>query len=158
MPNTQYLGTNAGFQYSTAATSTTFNQQFLLAVPLREVLTSYRIRQYVAESLDYANREVFTISTGAYEIVATLRYNDDLQALVDFLRYGVRGVPMIYSTNITTGSTAGVPPTGTTMYMIEPTGDMINTLMDRQRGAGFEDVEVTCRFRQLNGGSFSTML
>lgn len=152
MPNTQYFGQNAGFNYTTAPSSTNYNQTFKLAVALRNVRPAWRLRQWVAESLDYANREVFTVSTGVYEIVADLRYNDDQQALIDFLRYGSYGVPMVYSTANTTGSTAG-----TAMYMIEPSGDSIDALMDRQRER-FGDLEITCRFRRTDGGSFSTML
>ena len=156
MANTQYLGTNAGFQYTTSPSSTTYNQHFKLAVPLRDVRPSYRVAQFVAESLDFRARQVLTISSGVYEIVATLRYNDDQQQLIDFLKYGVQGVPMIYSTAITTGSTDGTPPTGTTMYLIDPTGDVVDTVIDRQRGS-FEDLEVTCRWRRSDGASFSTM-
>ena len=58
---------------------------------------------------------------------------------------------MIYSTANTTGSTAG-----TQLYMIEPTGDIVDTLLDRQR-TDFEDLEMTIRLRRTDGGSFSTM-
>lgn len=157
MANTQYLGTNAGFNYnpnSSDTASTAFTNTFKLAVPLRDVQPSFRIRRYISESLDFTARQVFSVSTGVYEIVATLRMNNDEQGLVDFLRYGARGSVLVYSTANTTGSTAG-----TSVYLIEPSGDVLDTLMDRQRGSGsFEDLELTCRFRRTDGGSFSTML
>src|SRR3990167_9048290 len=150
MANTQYFGTNCGFNFTTSPSSTNYNQTFKLAVPLRDVRVSYRIRQDVAESLDYSSREVFTVSTGVHELIATLRYNDDEQSLIDFLQYGVKGVPMVYSTANTTGSTAG----SGAMYLIEPTGDVIDTVLDRQRGDRFGNLEVTCRFRLASGGRF----
>ena len=154
MANTQYLGTNAGFNYTSASTnvlSSEFTQTYKLAVPLREVRAGLRIRQYVAESLDFTARQVFTVSSGVYEFVGSIRYADDQQQTIDFLKYGVQGVPMIYSTANTTGSTAG-----TQLYMIEPTGDIVDTLLDRQR-TDFEDLEMTIRLRRTDGGSFSTM-
>lgn len=156
MPNTQYLGTNAGFQYTTSPSSTTYNQQYRLPVPLRDVRASAKLMQFVSESLDFTARQVLTISSGGYELVGTIRYADDQQQTIDFLRYGTMGVPMIYSTNITTGSTAGVPPAGTSMYLIEPNGPQLDTILDRQR-TDFEDLEVTCRFRRTDSQSFSTM-
>ena len=72
MANTQYLGTNAGFNYTSASTnvlSSEFTQTYKLPMPLREVRAGLRIRQYVAESLDFTARQGFTVSSGVYEFV-----------------------------------------------------------------------------------------
>lgn len=164
MSNTRYLNSAAAFLYPTTLGSTTLTTgttgtitPFYPAVPLREVRPVYRVAAYTRDSLDLSVREVFTVtttdSTGAYEIEAALRYNDDPQDLIDFLRAGLHGSVVVYLPS--TSSTA----TAYFCWLTAPGGEEVAAQMDRQRGSpGFEDVEVGIRLRQTNSQSFTLPL
>ena len=164
MSNTRYLNSAAAIVYPATLGSTTLTTGttgtmtvFYPAVPLREQLPAYRVRQYVRESLDFSVREVLTVtttdSTGAYELVGTLRYNDDPQDLIAMVRAGLHGSVLVYMPSTSSTGTAY------SCWMVAPSGDDVAAEMDRQRGSpGYEDVELTIRLRQTNSQSFALPL
>lgn len=168
MPNTQYFSRDAGF-YFTPSSGTTW-QTYALPTQLLEPRPAYRIRQYVAESLDFSAREVFNVvgpnSTGHYEFVGTIRFADDSTHTIQFLKSAALGGHLRYTTDLTTGTTDSLMGSGVDVVMIEPGPELVDTLMDRDLGSlSKETLEVTIRLRRattaspavvMSSGDFST--
>ena len=72
-----------------------------LREPLRELRAGARQNVYVADSLDFQNRQTFTIgSAPTYEFTGRVRFADHPQGLIDFLVAGSMGQSVSYFPNI----------------------------------------------------------
>lgn len=117
-------------------------QSHTLQVPIQEVRPSYRARRYVRESLDYSNREVYTIGSGVYEILGVIRYDNDPQSLIDMLSAGARGLTLTYDDG--TNSYA--------CYLVYDS-DEITPDFDVDQKA-FDELKMEVRLRKTDGTAF----
>lgn len=155
MSNSQFFGRDAGFYYyptSTTPASSTAWTTYPLPMQITEVRPSYRVVQYVADSLDHSVRQVLTVtgsnSTGHYELVGTFRLLNDSSDTIQFLKAAALGQRVRYTTDLTTGTTGGAQGSGADVIMVEPTLPVLDLALDRGAGSGLEYLEITARFRR----------
>src|SRR5712692_2743228 len=76
----------------------------LLREPLRELKHGVRQTVYIADSLDYTNRQVYTIGSavagGAYELTGRVRFADNGQSLIDLIKAGAALKTITYTPNL----------------------------------------------------------
>lgn len=120
---------------------------YLLRVPLQKVVHGTRQRVYVAESLDFTNRETISVGKGVYELVGQVRYDEDPQGLADMIAAGSRGVTLTL-----------VPDTEAleefACSLIEPVA-MPFTPEQEVDFRSFMETTTTIRLRRTNGAFFS---
>ena len=87
-----------------------------LRVPLQQVRPGHRKRRYVREPLDYSSRDVTSIGSGVYEIVALIRFDTDPDGLLSLLIAGLDGETLRYYPDET-----GDSGTYWDVVMVEPT-------------------------------------
>lgn len=81
------------------STEDTFQQServHVLQAPLRELRVGRDMFSALRESLDRTTLEHVSISTGANELVGTIRYDRDSQNLIDLIQAGARGKTLRY--------------------------------------------------------------
>jgi hypothetical protein len=119
----------------------------LLREPLRELRPAHQQAVYTADSLDFTQRQVFTVGTGADELVGRVRYQDDQQGLADLLKAGTKGRTLTYLPNLAD------PARSFACYLISPLSPFVLG-MDPDRGTSFGDLDVELRLRLTAGTSF----
>ena len=137
----------AAFKYSSGPVVTHDLQQ-----PLRDIEPVRRQARWEASSLDFTASEVVTVGSGVHEIVAVLRYESDEPGLLDALEYGANGGQLDYYPD-----TVGSPGTFYPSKLVEPSGNEIRLLRDRDLGPIGEH-EVTIRLRREDGGTYDALL
>lgn len=112
----------------------------LLREPLRELRAAHTQSVYRAESLDKTALVTFTVGEGADELVGRVRYGDDPQGLLDFIKAGSKGRTVVYIPDTADGdvrySCLLVSPLSPTTLGMDPDTGVIR---------GDQDVEVRLR-------------
>jgi len=115
----------------------------LLREPIREVRPAHRQAVYVGESLDFQNRQVFTIGTGVDELVCRCRFGDDPQGVLDLIKAGTANLTLIYHPDLD-------DPLRVHSYkLIAPLSPLVIGL-DPDRGTTFGEVDVELTLRETS--------
>lgn len=133
---------NAAFTYTDPDVSMT-ERVLLLREPIREIRPAARQSVFVAESLDFQSRQVFTIGTGVDEIVCRVRFMDDPQGVMDLVKAGAKGRTLTYHPDLD-------DPSRTHAYLLISPSSPSQLGMDSDTGTTFGDVEVELRLRSTS--------
>lgn len=134
----------AGFTWTDSA-DTSPNRTYLLNRPLDRVRYAVRQSTFTADSLDFTQRQTFTVGTGVYEIEAQIRYDDDPTDLIDLIRYGQQGGTITYWPNLDNDAESYA------CYLIDPLDASPLELESTYPATGSM---VTIRLRQTTGVRF----
>jgi hypothetical protein len=115
----------------------------LLRVPLQQVRAAGRSRHQVSESIDFTVRNTITLAQ-VYEIIATIRYDDDPIGLVRLLMAGFRGEILTYDNGTDVFD----------VYMIEPSEEAFEVAMDDNYNI-FQEGRMELRLRRTTGEPFT---
>lgn len=141
---TAALAGDARFEYGAGPTT------HLLAVPLKDVRPADPRTRHVWWSADMTTREVTNVGAAVYEIIATIRMDNEPDALKILLWNGLNGKELTYRT--TSGGTA-FP-----VLLVEVVGkDGVELDPDRDR-YGFGEWEATVRLRRVDGTTLNALL
>lgn len=133
---------NAAFTWVDSTVSVT-EQVLLLREPIREIRPAHRQAVFVADSLDFQQRQVFTVGTGVDELVCRVRFMDDQQGLLNLIKAGSKNVTLTYHPDLD-------DPTRTHSYkLISPLSPVVLG-MDPDTGVSFGDVEVELTLRETS--------
>lgn len=124
-----------------------------LAIPIFQPAPGrYRFRR-VREALDGTSREVLTVGSGLNEITASIRFIDNISAVLALLEYWAddneprpRYVPSLASPGVE------IPD----LMLIEPSGDRHELAREVARMSRGE-CQVQLRIRRVDGGDFSAL-
>lgn len=137
---------DAGFKYTPSGGALT---TLALNAPLKDLHAAQDETHYVRESLDKTVREVTTIGSGVYEITATIRFADDPQDLIEFLKHGRRGVTLAYFPSLAvSGTSYNCLLIHAGPVEIAPDGDRY----------GFGEYQCTVRLRRTSGATWEAVL
>lgn len=115
----------------------------LLREPIREVRPAHRQSVYATDSLDFQSRQVFVIGTGVDELVCRVRFLDDAQGLLDFIKAGTSNITVIYHPDLD-------DPLRVHSYkLIAPLSPVVLG-MDGDTGVTFGDVDVDLTLRETS--------
>lgn len=132
---------NAAFTWSDPVTL--HERVLLLREPIREVRPAHRQAVYAGDSLDFQNRQVFTIGTGANEIVCRVRFCDDGQGLLDMIKAGSANTTLTYHADLD-------DPLRVHDYKLIAPLTPIVLDMDPDTGVTFGDLDVTLTLRETS--------
>lgn len=144
-------GTDAGFQYTPPAGVLTTHA---LRLPLREQAPTHTQTRRVRWALDKVSRAVVTIGSGAEEISAAIRAEDEPQKLKTLLRHALDGVPVTYFPSL------AVPGTSFPCALVAIVGanDEDVSLSPDREGWRKGWWEVTGVWRRLDGGTWEGVI
>ena len=117
---------------------------YLLNRPLDRVQYAIRQTAYAVDSLDLTQRQVFTVGTGVYELVAQIRYDETPQDLVDLLKYGQQGGTLTYWPDLDNDQESYA------CYLLEP----FDPVLELESSYPAVGSLVTVRLRQTTGARF----
>jgi len=126
----------------------TTERVLLLREPLRELRPAHQQSVFVAESLDQSQRQIFTVGEGADELVGKVRYADDAQGLMDFIKAGSKLRTVTYVPNL------GDADRRYACYLIAPLSPTALG-MDADAGVDFGLLEVEIRLRKTDRTPFA---
>ena len=132
---------NAAFTWTDSGSPRTY----LLNRPLDRVQYAMAQTSYPGTSLDLSQYQVFTVGTGAYELVAQIRYDDDPQGLLDLLKFGQQGGTITYWPDLDNDQESYA------CNLIEP----MNVTLELESSYPATGSLVTLRLRQTNEGRFA---
>src|SRR5439155_1424646 len=112
----------------------------LLAEPIRETRPATRQSVFVADSLDFQARQVFTVGSGIDEIICKVRFNPDPQGVLDLVKAGTKGRTLVYHPNLN-------DPVQTHSYLLISPLSPVGISLDADTGLlyGYVEVELTLR-------------
>lgn len=147
----QLLNSRAALTWTDPTDTTGTERVHLLSVPLRQLTPGYSQTSYWSQSLDKTATQVYSVGTGAHELVGMVRYDQSRQSLLDLVRAGALNTTLTYYPNLDdTGVSYAVK-------LISPVSlDALTLQLDQQRGL-FGDLQVELRFRQTNQASFQPL-
>jgi len=112
----------------------------LLREPLRELKYGQSQSVYVADSLDYTQRQAYTIGSGAYELTGRIRFADNPQTLIDLIKAGAATKTIVYYPNLSD------PGVSYSCLLIKP---IVPTVLKQDPNTGLifgdQDVEIVLR-------------
>lgn len=147
----QLLGTHAALTWVDPTDTTGTERVHLLSVPLRQLVPAYSQTSYWAQSLDRTATQVYSVGTGAHELVGYARYDQSRQSLLDLVRAGALNTTLTYYPNLND------PGVAYAVKLISPVAlDQLALQLDQQRGA-LGDVQIELRFRQTNQAAFAPL-
>jgi len=115
----------------------------LLREPIREIRPAHRQSVYASDSIDFQQRQVFTIGTGVDELVCRCRFVDDQQGLLDLIKAGTTNTTLIYHPDLD-------DPLRVHSYkLIAPLSPLVLG-MDSDRGVTFGDVDIELTLRETS--------
>lgn len=133
---------NAAFTWVDSTISMT-EQVLLLREPIREVRPAHRQSVYVADSLDFQSRQIFTIGTGVDELVCRCRFVDDPQGLLNLIKAGTKNVTLVYHPDLD-------DPLRVHSYkLIAPLSPIVLGL-DSDTGTTFGDLDIELTLRETS--------
>lgn len=91
---------NAAITWSSTGDTNT-ERVHLLDVPLRELKAAHTLTEFSRESLDKSTIETFTVGSGAYELVGSVRFDHDPSSLIDLVVAGSQGRTLTYWPDLT---------------------------------------------------------
>ena len=121
-----------------------------LTLPLTPVMPGLALATFTRESLDKSKVEYFSIGSGAstagaYELIGTMRMDNNPRSAIDMLRAGSQGKSLTYYPDLAD------PDTNMAMQLLSPLGDA-GLAMDPDR---VDEFTVDLRFRTTDGSYFN---
>ena len=117
-----------------------------LRVPLFDARPSHTMQTYGGQSLDGSVRETFTIESGANDLTATVRMDDNPQSLIDLIKAGSRNTTLVYYPNLQDSDTSY------SVKLISPLTPAEVGLDGQTGNRGGRSIEL--RFRQTDQSAF----
>jgi len=115
----------------------------LLREPIRETRPAHRLAVFVAQSIDFQARQVFTVGAGVDEIVCRVRFMDDPQGVMDLIKAGSTDITLIYHPDLD-------DPLRVHSYkLIDPLSPTVVGL-DADRGTSFGEVDIELTLRETS--------
>lgn len=122
----------------------------LLREPLRELRYGHTQSVYPADSLDFTQRQVYTIGVGTYELTGRVRFADNGQTLVDLIKAGSKKTTLTYTPNLSD------PGVNYACYLIKPLSPAM-LKMDPNTGVEFGDEDVEIVLRKTDQSPFAAV-
>ena len=135
---------DAGFKYGAGPTT------YAMEWPLRFLQPGETKSRYDSWSIDYEEREVLVVGSGAAEIRAVIALENTPEDLLAMLAAGADGTSLVYWPSLAGG-------TSYACELVEPKGDTIALIRDRMLPMKGR-YEVTIRLRRTDGGNFDALL
>lgn len=132
----------------TDSDDTTTERVLLLREPFREIRPAHAQSVFPADSLDFTQRQVFTVGEGVDELIVTVRYMDDSQGLLDLIKAGSKKRTITYIPDLDDGDRRYA------CYLISPLSP-VGLGLDADRGTSFGELEVELRLRRTNNTPFA---
>lgn len=115
----------------------------LLREPIREIRPAHRQSVYPSDSLDFQSRQVFTIGTGADEIICRVRFMDDPQGVMDLIKAGTSDITLIYHPDLD-------DPLQVHSYKLIAPLSPTAVGLDPDRGVSFGEVDIDLTLRETS--------
>lgn len=126
----------------------TTERVLLLREPFREIRPAHAQSVFPADSLDFTQRQVFTVGEGVDELIVNVRYQDDPQGLLDLIKAGSKKRTITYVPDLDDADRRYA------CYLIAPLSPTALG-MDSDRGTSFGELEVELRLRRTNNTPFA---
>lgn len=138
---------NAAMSWIDADDLTT-ERVLLLREPFREIRPAHAQSVFPADSLDFTQRQVFTVGEGVDELIVRVRYQDDPQGLLDLIKAGSKKRTITYIPDLDDGDRRYA------CFLISPLSPT-GLGMDSDRGTQFGELEVELRLRKTDNTPFA---
>lgn len=127
---------------------TTTERVLLLREPLRELQPAINQSVFVADSLDKQNRQTFTIGEGVDELVGKIRFQDNPQGALDFIKAGAKQRTVTYIPDLRDADRRYA------CVLISPIAPATPS-MDSDRGISYGELEIDIRLRKTDKTPFA---
>lgn len=137
---------NAAISWTDSDDVTT-ERVLLLREPFREIRPAHTQSVFPADSLDFTQRQVFTVGEGVDELIVRVRYSDDPQGLLDLIKAGSKKRTLTYVPDLDDADRRYA------CYLISPLSP-VGLGMDADMGTSHGHLEVELRLRKTDNTPF----